>query len=181
MLGRGIACLVLAMVSAWKFSIVFLALAPIISTCTACMVIMIKKYTIKEFKAYGTAGRIAQECLSSVRTVFSFGLQNREAKSYGEHLKLAESMSIKKGTITGIFAGLSTFFFNAMFGVGIYYGVFLVRSDCEAYKPGLIMQSFFSMITTTFALGQALPFLKDMTEGNAENFDFLLLNVFNLF
>ena len=27
------------------------------------------------------------------------------------------------------------------------------------------MQAFFSMITASFALGQALPFLKDLTEG----------------
>lgn len=150
MLGRGIACLVLAMVSAWKFSIVFLALTPIISLCTAFMVILIKKYTINEFKSYGSAGKIAQEVLSSIRTVFAFGLEKREAKNYSQRLHAAEAMSIKKGAITGIMSGITIFAFNSMFGIAIYYGLYLTRIDCEIYKASSIMQSFFCMTTTTF-------------------------------
>jgi ATP-binding cassette subfamily B (MDR/TAP) protein 1 len=77
LLGRGVGCLIFSFVSAWKFSIVFMALLPFMILATAIMVAMIKKYTIKEFQAYGSAGRIAQEVLSSLRTVISFGLEKK--------------------------------------------------------------------------------------------------------
>ncbi len=169
MIGRGFGCLILAMVSAWKFSIVFLGAMPIISACMALLVVMVKKYTVKEFESYGSAGKVAQEVLSSIRTVYAFGLQKKKVQLYDENLKIAEAMSIKKGNVFGFFGGLAGFLFNAIFGIGIYYAIYLIRTDCETYQPGSIMQSFFSMITASFALGQALPFLKDLTEGKIHN------------
>lgn len=165
MLGRGLGCLILAMVSAWKFSVVFLGAMPVISACMAVMIIMVKKYTVKEFESYGAAGKVAQEVLSSIRTVFAFGLQKKKKKLYDDNLEIAEAMSIKKGAVFGFFGGLAGCLFNALFGIGIYYAVYLIRTDCETYQPGGIMQSFFSMITASFALGQVLPFVKDLTEG----------------
>ena len=128
------------------------------------MVLMIKKYTIEEFKAYGKAGSISQEALSSIRTVLSLGVQKDIAKTYSSNLKLAETMAKKKGFLTGLFGGISSGIFNCIFGVGIYYGVYLTQSDCLNYSVSNIMQSFFSIITGTFALGQALPFLREIAE-----------------
>jgi ATP-binding cassette subfamily B (MDR/TAP) protein 1 len=164
MVARSIACVILALVQAPKFSSVFLAIFPFAMVATVLMVIMIKKFTIKEFQAYGTAGRIAQESLSSIRTVVSLGLHRLFIDKYSKNLKLAEKMSIKKGFWNGIFAGLAGFVLNLAFAIAIYYGVLLVRTDCENYNAGKIMQSFFCMMTGSMGLGQALPYLKDLAE-----------------
>jgi ATP-binding cassette, subfamily B (MDR/TAP), member 1 len=37
----------------------------------------------------------------------------------------------------------------------------LSRNDCENYSIAKIMQSFFSLITVTFSLSTAFPFLRD--------------------
>ena len=66
------------------------------------LVIMVKKYTIKEFESYGSAGKVAQEVLSSIRTVYAFGLQKKKVQLYDENLKIAEAMSIKKGNVFGV-------------------------------------------------------------------------------
>lgn len=131
---------------------------------TAIMAVMIRKYTIAEFKAYGSAGQIAQEILSSIRTVISLGLQKKAVDNYSNNLGDAENMAKKKGLLAGLFSGLSSFLFNICFGIGIYYGAYLARADCENYTVSNIMQSFFCIITTTFSVGQALPFLKDLAE-----------------
>lgn len=164
MLFRGVACTILALIAAWKFSIIFLGLLPFMIISTALMVVMIRKYTIAEFKAYGKAGSIAQEALSSIRTVLSFGIQKLSIKQYSENLVDAESMAKKKGLLSGIFGGVSGGLFTFCFGIGIYYGVYLVRTDCKSYNTGNIVQSFFCIITTTFSIGQALPYLKDLAE-----------------
>ena len=51
-----------------------------------------------------------------------------------------------------------------MFGIAIFYGTYLTRTDCLNFKAGDIIRSLFAIITTTFSLGQAGPFLKDLAE-----------------
>ncbi|CAF0883871.1 unnamed protein product, partial [Brachionus calyciflorus] len=164
MLCRGIACAIMALVKAWKFTIVFFALIPLMILSTALMVLFVKKYTIAEFKAYGTAGAIAQEALSSIRTIIAFGLTKDSVENYSTNLGEAEKMAKKKGILSGIFGGLSGGLLTFCFGLGVYYGVYLVRTDCVAYDAGKIIESFFLIITCTFSIGQALPYLKELAE-----------------
>nr|QNH67869.1 ATP-binding cassette transporter subfamily B member 1-like protein X2 [Brachionus rotundiformis] len=164
MLSRGIACTIMALVKAWKFTIVFFALIPFMILSTALMVVLVRKYTVEEFKAYGTAGGIAQEALSSIRTVLAFGLTKNTINNYSKNLDDAEKMAKKKGIISGIFGGLSGGLLTFCFGIGIIYGVYLYRLNCIDYNPGAIIQSFFLIITSTFSIGQALPYLKELAE-----------------
>ncbi|RNA02697.1 multidrug resistance 1 [Brachionus plicatilis] len=167
LIGRGIGCLIYALISAWKFSLIALAIMPFISVSTALMISFIKKFTIKELEAYGASGKIAQEVLSSIRVVLSFGSMKKEIKNYEANLANAENMSIKKGLYTGFFTGLALFLFNCVFALGMYYGTYLSREDCVAFPPASILRSLLLMITATFAIGQGLPFLKDLSEARA--------------
>ena len=137
---------------------------PFLMLSTALMVGTVKKYTVEEMKAYGKAGGIAQEVLSSMRTILSFGLHKKSVENYSENLKDAENMSKKKGLMAGIFGGVTTGLMDCLFAIGLYYGTYLARTDCENYSTANIIQSFFSMTTATFSLGQALPFLKELAE-----------------
>jgi ATP-binding cassette subfamily B (MDR/TAP) protein 1 len=167
MIGRGIGCFIYAMISSWKFTIVFLGIMPFISICTAFIIIFAKKYTVKELKGYEIAGKIAQEVLSSIRTVYSFGSMKHEVEKYEKNLSAAEVMSTKKGLVAGIFVGIILGLFNICFAVGLYYATYLARTDCEQFAPGDIVRCLFLMITSTFAVGQAVPFLKDLAESKA--------------
>ncbi|CAF1063871.1 unnamed protein product, partial [Brachionus calyciflorus] len=164
LISRGAACIIFALVQAWKFSIVFIAIIPFMILSTTLMVLFTRKYTIEEFKAYGKAGSIAQEALSSIRTVLSLGLQKKLAKKYDSNLGKAEGMAQKKGLISGLFLGLSDFLIDILFGVGVYWGVYLARYECDKFLPGNILQSFFCIFIATFSIGQALPFFKDLAE-----------------
>ncbi|CAF0737437.1 unnamed protein product [Brachionus calyciflorus] len=161
---RGLACTVFALVRAWKFSIVFIPIIPFIILSTSLMVLMTRKYTIEEFKSYGKAGSIAQETLSSIRTVLSLGLQKNQVRNYQKNLNDGEKMAQKKGLLSGLFNGLTAFLSNILFGIGVYWGVYLTRYECDTFLPGNIIQSFFCLFVTTFSIGQALPFFKDLAE-----------------
>lgn len=164
LIGRGIGCVIYAMIAAWKFSIVFLGLFPFVSLLTACLVVFAKKYTQQEFLAYGKAGKVAQEVLSSLRTVLAFGSMRKEVDRYGENLAEAERLSTKKGLVTGLFTGIALGLFNCMFAIGLYYGNYLNTTECLEYTPDNILRSLTLMITATFALGQGMPFLRDLAE-----------------
>lgn len=161
---RGLACVTLAMVMAWKFTIVFVALVPVMVISTVKMVDMIKKYSIEEFKSYGQAGRIAQEILSSLRTVYAFGLERKSIDKYAANLEGAEVMAKKKGLYSGIFGSVSNATINILFGIGIYYSIYLIRTDCQNFSPVNIMPAFFCLVFAGYAFGQAFPFLNDLGE-----------------
>ena len=103
--GRAIACFVFAFVIAWKFAVVFVAVLILIIVSMILMIRIVKKYTILEFKAYSNAGVLAQEILSSIRTVLAFGIHEKAIFSYEKSLQSAESIAIKKGLYKGIFEG----------------------------------------------------------------------------
>ena len=128
------------------------------------MVAMIKKYTVEEMRAYGSAGSVAQEALSSIRNVFAFCVQRATIATYSTRLVEAELMSKKKGLVVGMFAGASNALFNGCFAIAIVYGSYLVRTDCKSYSPSNIIQSIFCIVATNVAFSQALPFLKDLAE-----------------
>ncbi len=125
---------------------------------------MFNKFGLLEIKAYDKANNIAYEAISSIRTVLSFGLNKKVLNSYEKNLKDAEKISIKKGFVTGIFSGLTTFIYISCFAFGIAYACYLTRNDSKNYNPENIMQSFYAILAGSFTLGQALQFVKDLAE-----------------
>lgn len=164
MLCRSVACLLVAFLSAWKFTIVFLILTPLIVASIVLMVMKMKKYSIAELKAYEGAGKIAQEILSSIRIVLAYGIEKKAIEKYAENLSAAESVAKKKGLISGIFVSISTALFNCFFAISLLYGTYLVSHDCLNYNVAKIIRALFCMVSSCFSMSQALPYFRDLTE-----------------
>lgn len=64
------------------------------------------KLTKNGLAQYALAGNVAEEALSSIRTVASFMSQSRLAKTYSSYLIFAEKEGIKKSIVMGIGFGL---------------------------------------------------------------------------
>jgi ATP-binding cassette subfamily B (MDR/TAP) protein 1 len=126
------------------------------------MIKYIKKYTIEEYKSYGMAGQIAQEVLSSVRTVLALGIHKKALRNYEANLLVSETMAKKKGLLAGIFGGAQMCLVTLCFGLGVYYAVYLARSDCDNINVSNVMAAFFSVVTSSFSIGQAIPFLSEL-------------------
>ena len=140
---RSIGLILLSLISAIKFGAVFVALFALFVICIYLMSENIKKYTGKELAEYGAAGAIAQEALSSMRTVLALGLQQRFIHKYDEKLQRAENMAIAKCLVAGCFSSIAEFIVNLTFAIAMYYGVWLVRHDCD-YNAGNMLESFFA-------------------------------------
>ncbi len=83
----------------WELSLVATAIFPPVVVAFAAMGMVIRKYTVKERKAYSKANGIAGEILSSIKTIFAFEGQERELKRYTSELSTAEKLGIKKSTL----------------------------------------------------------------------------------
>lgn len=94
--------LIVALATGWKLSFVGCIAIPMMATTFSLMIHFIKKYSIAQIRAYSIAGGIAEEILSSIRTVVAFSAQDKEVKRYTANLKEAEILGSKKSLCQGI-------------------------------------------------------------------------------
>ncbi len=164
MFGRGLACLILAMISAWKFSLVILCVVPILGCCMAAIGIFTKRLEERQVKAYARAGSISQEVLSSLRTILSLNMHKKQIAKYEESLNEAEQMTIRKGLVSGLALGTITSSLHCTYAIGLVYATILNRDDCINYPAGDLMKAFFCMVTASFSIGDSAPYFASLAE-----------------
>jgi ATP-binding cassette subfamily B (MDR/TAP) protein 1 len=91
------------------------------------------KFSKQEMEAYGAAGSIAEEVLSSIRTVVAFDGQEKEITRYEKHLQSGKKNNITKNLFSGISNGFMWFFVYASYALSFWYGVGLILE--ERYLP----------------------------------------------
>ena len=107
--------------------------------------------TKKELGAYAKAGSVAEEVISSIRTVMAFNGQTKEIERYEQNLGKAKDFGIKKGIITGSLMGSFNLIIFGMMALAFWFGGKLVRD--ENFEPGNILTVLFAVITAAFAVG----------------------------
>nr|XP_018672478.2 multidrug resistance protein 1A-like isoform X1 [Ciona intestinalis] len=155
MLCRAIAGLIIGFVYGWKLALVILAVSPLLIMSAGVMFRIATAFTKKELDAYAKAGAVAEEVLSSIRTVVAFDGQDKECKRYEENLVHARKVGIQKGITSG--AGLGTVFFImfSTYGLAFWYGSSLVFAGEPGFDVGTMLTTFFGVLIGAFSLGGA--------------------------
>uniref|UniRef100_A0AAQ4Q1P5 Bile salt export pump n=1 Tax=Gasterosteus aculeatus aculeatus TaxID=481459 RepID=A0AAQ4Q1P5_GASAC len=149
-------------VKGWKLTLVIVAASPLIGVGAGLM--FVAKLTGMELQAYAKAGAIADEVLSSIRTVAAFGGEAKEVQRYDKNLISAQRWGIRKGLIMGFFSGYMWLVIFMCYGLAFWYGSSLVV-DTEEYTPGTLLQVFFGVLIAAMNLGQASPCLEAFAAG----------------
>uniref|UniRef100_A0A672TGR9 Bile salt export pump n=1 Tax=Strigops habroptila TaxID=2489341 RepID=A0A672TGR9_STRHB len=154
----------LGFVSGWKLTLVIIAVSPLIGIGAAVYGLAVAKLTGRELKAYAKAGAVADEVLSSIRTVAAFGGEKREVERYDKNLVYAQHWGIRKGIIIGVFTGYMWVIIFLSYALAFWYGSKLVLEE-EEYSPGTLLQVFFGVLIGALNLGQASPCLEAFATG----------------
>uniref|UniRef100_A0A8C0HN39 Bile salt export pump n=1 Tax=Buteo japonicus TaxID=224669 RepID=A0A8C0HN39_9AVES len=149
----------LGFVSGWKLTLVIIAVSPLLGVGAA-----VAKLTGRELKAYAKAGAVADEVLSSIRTVAAFGGEKKEVERYDKNLVFAQHWGIRKGIIMGLFTGYMWLIIFLCYALAFWYGSKLVLEE-EEYSPGTLLQVFFGVLVGALNLGQASPCLEAFATG----------------
>ncbi|KAJ3106313.1 ATP-binding cassette, sub-B (MDR TAP), member 4 [Phlyctochytrium planicorne] len=139
-----VAGFVIAFVKGWKLALVLCSVLPVLAGLGT---IIAKTFDARQGKgsdSYGEAGAIAQEVLSSIRTVAAFGGEKREAERYKKKLEDGEKNGIRMAMLNGA-------------GFGLWYGGSLIGTNPGDLTGGDVLNVFFSIIIGAFSLGQAGP------------------------
>ncbi|XP_059135784.1 ATP-binding cassette sub-family B member 5 isoform X3 [Peromyscus eremicus] len=155
--------LVMSLMKSWKLSLVVLSTSPAIMVSSAVCSRMVISLTSKELEAYSKAGAVAEEVLSSIRTVTAFGAQEKEIQRYTQNLKDAKDAGIKKAIAAKLSLGVVYFFMNGAYGLAFWYGTSLIFGGEPGYTIGTILAVFFSVIHSSYCIGSAAPHLETFT------------------
>uniref|UniRef100_A0A8C5D596 Bile salt export pump n=1 Tax=Gouania willdenowi TaxID=441366 RepID=A0A8C5D596_GOUWI len=151
-------------VKGWKLTLVIVAASPLIGIGAGLMAWFVAKLTGMELQAYAKAGAVADEVLSSIRTVAAFGGEQKEVQRYDQNLVSAQRWGIRKGLIMGFFTGYMWLIIFLCYGLAFWYGSSLVV-DTKEYTPGTLLQVFFGVLIAAMNLGQASPCLEAFASG----------------
>ncbi|XP_066997611.2 ATP-dependent translocase ABCB1 [Anabrus simplex] len=156
-----IGSLVLAFMKGWELALVCLISFPVTMISMGIVAIVSSKLAKQELEAYGKAGSIAEEVLSSMRTVIAFGGQEKEAERYSKNLVYARNINVKRGFFNGLGFGLLWFFIYASYALAFWYGVGLViDKDDSTYTPAVMVTVFFGVMMGSMNFGMASPLIE---------------------
>ncbi|VDK42188.1 unnamed protein product [Taenia asiatica] len=150
-----IAAAVVSLVTGWKLALVSFTMAPFILGAFTILGFALRKYAAKEILAYERAGSVAAEILTSIRTVFAFGCQEKESVRYEKELGASAHVFMLKCLLMGFGMGMISCTIFCAASLILWYGVELIIT--ESYNNGSIVSVMMSFIVGNTNLGRSLP------------------------
>lgn len=154
-----VAGLVIGLAKGWQLALVYMSTSPLMALSSAFCSKMLVSLTSKELTAYAKAGAVAEEVLSSIRTVVAFGGQEKEIKRYTNNLGEAKELGIKKSIASQLALGFVFLIAYGSYGLGFWYGTILILGD-YGYTIGDALVVFFSVVMSSYCIGQAFSHLE---------------------
>ena len=146
---------VIAFVKYWKLTLI------LSSTVFSIVVIMgagstfIIKYNKQSLESYALGGSVAEEVISSIRNATAFSTQDKLARQYDEHLKVAEKWGLKLKIVLASMIGLMMGVIYLNYGLSFWQGSrYLVSGDMTLSDVLTIM---LSIMIGAFSLGNVAP------------------------
>ncbi|TPX35494.1 hypothetical protein SmJEL517_g02170 [Synchytrium microbalum] len=135
-----------------KMALVLTAAVPLMATAGFVVGRLVIRRVTSAQNNYGKAGAIAETVLSSIKTIVTFGGQDREIKRYNAKLDKAMKDGIFQGFMNGLGIGGAQLIMFCFFGMAFFYGGYLISVGIQTGAEVLNVQ--FSILIGAFALAQ---------------------------
>ncbi|KAD7477115.1 hypothetical protein E3N88_00251 [Mikania micrantha] len=156
---------VVGFTSVWQLTLVTLAIVPLIAFAGGAYTMIMSTLSEKSEAAYAESGKIAEENISQVRTVYSFVGEKKAMDSYGRSLQKAVKLGRKSGIAKGVGIGFTYALLFCAWAFLLWYAGILVRHNDT--NGGKAFTTIINVIFSGFALGQAAPNLAAIAKGKA--------------
>eukprot|EP00002_Diphylleia_rotans_P014621 TRINITY_DN2848_c0_g1_i8.p1 TRINITY_DN2848_c0_g1~~TRINITY_DN2848_c0_g1_i8.p1 ORF type:complete len:1149 (-),score=251.56 TRINITY_DN2848_c0_g1_i8:291-3737(-) len=164
---------IVGFIQGWQLALVIISVAPLLALCGGIWTKIFGVLAKQTQLAYAGAGGIAEEVISSVRTVVSFGGEKKEIERYDSKLKETEVIGIRKGLYTGLSMGLTLLIMFSSYALAFWYGAELIIDNVKSPRTGDemtggdVLTVFFSVLIGAMAIGQGAPNLTVIVKGRA--------------
>ncbi|KAK9049009.1 hypothetical protein SSX86_032021 [Deinandra increscens subsp. villosa] len=156
---------VVGFTSVWQLTLVTLAIVPLIAVAGGAYTLIMSTLSEKSEAAYAESGKIAEENISQVRTVYSFVGEKKAIDSYSRSLEKALKLARRSGVAKGFGIGFTYALLFCAWALLLWYAGVLVRHHDTS--GGKAFTTIINVIFSGFALGQAVPNLAAISKGKA--------------
>uniref|UniRef100_A0A915LEP4 p-glycoprotein n=1 Tax=Meloidogyne javanica TaxID=6303 RepID=A0A915LEP4_MELJA len=146
----------------WQMTVVMALFTPAIALTSAWMGRMTASRTQVEQDKYAIAGAIAEETLSSMRTIHSLNAEQQELERYEKALEDGRKTGLLKYLYMALGVGINNIIMYVSYAVAFWYASRLVLWDPD-FDRGAVFTVFFAVMSGSTALGGAIPHLASIT------------------
>ncbi len=118
---------VIAFIGDWRLAVLGLASAPLIIFAGLARAAVTKKSFGKSKDAYEESIKFASEAVNNMRTVASFGTEDKLLKNYSDKLAGTEKIAMKSAHMSALALGIGNFFNYGIYGMLFYVGAIIMR------------------------------------------------------
>uniref|UniRef100_A0A0E0CW85 ABC transporter B family member 19 n=1 Tax=Oryza meridionalis TaxID=40149 RepID=A0A0E0CW85_9ORYZ len=161
---------VVGFAKSWRIALAVFAVTPAMMACGMAYKAIYGGLTAKEEASYQRAGDVAQQAISSIRTVMSFVMEDRLAGEYGEWLDKAAPIGVKMGFAKGAGMGVIYLVTYSQWALALW-GLALTLSYMAQFAQGTVAAGrVFEIIDRVPEIdaygggGRALPAVKGRME-----------------
>ncbi|KAI0465703.1 ABC transporter, partial [Xylaria cf. heliscus] len=161
-----ISSFVLSFVTQWKLTLIASVIVPatllVIGICSTIEA----QVESKSLVVLAQASSLAENLLSTARTVHAFGLRPRLVKDFDYHLQTAHQIGSKKSPVLGaLFSGEYSIVYAGT-ALTFWQGIRMIASQ-EVSTPGDIFVVLFSIVIAATSLTSTAPYLVEFTRAGS--------------
>ncbi|XP_060205963.1 ABC transporter B family member 19-like [Lycium barbarum] len=147
----------------WKVSLAVFAVTPLSMFCGLAYKAIYVGLTLKEEESYRKAGSIAEQAMSSIRTVTAFVAEDYLDAKYVESLEKSRSLGAKVGFAKGAGIGVIYLVTYATWALAFWYGSILVAKG--ELSGGEAIACFFGVNVGGRGLALSLSYFAQFAQG----------------
>ncbi|KAF7843639.1 ABC transporter B family member 19-like [Senna tora] len=147
----------------WKVSLVVFSVTPVTMFCGIAYKAIYGGLAAKEEASYREAGSIAEQAISSIRTVFSFVAESQLAAKYSQLLERSVPVGAKVGFAKGLGMGVIYLVTYSTWALAFWYGSILIsRKEIDGGKA---IACFFGVMVGGRGLALSLTYYAQFAQG----------------
>ncbi|XP_008787010.2 ABC transporter B family member 19-like [Phoenix dactylifera] len=150
-------------IKAWKVAFVVFSVTPLMMLCGIAYKAVYVGLTAKEEASYQKATNVAQQAISSIRTVLSFVMEDQIANKYARCLEKSSPIGMKIGFAKGAGVGVIYLVTYSQWALAFWYGSLLVAKG--EITGGAAIACFFAVNVGGRGLALSLSYFAQFAQG----------------
>ena len=156
---------VIALCYSWQMTLAIIVTTPLILFCGKVQEEMNTGFSAENEKAYKQSAAMITEAVTNMRTVASFGNDNKLLEIYERSLINPKKVIMRKSISSGIVYGMSIFLTFAIYSLSYYVGILFMKRGEVDFKS--MYCTIFALMFAAFGSGSATQYMPDV--GKAKN------------
>lgn len=157
-----VAGLVIALVGNWRLALIVLAVLPLVGLQGYAQIKFLQGFSADAKVMYEEASQVANDAVSSIRTVASFCAEQRVMDLYNKKCTAPAKHGVRQGIISGVGFGFSNFVLFCTYALIFYVGARFVEDGKAKFSD--VFKVFFALTMAALGVSQSSALAPDVTK-----------------